>query len=123
MLNYEQATNIIEIIKEDISLYNKNQEQARHAYTAIYNYLSHAGGHTLVPSELKAYTNTLSIFQNPNKLLTSIKEELPKCAYFDDKLLKQEIQTITLLWLREATIIPIKDIDLHIIINQCNSMH
>ena len=123
MLNYEQVSNIIEIIKEDISIYNKNQQQAKQAYEAIYHYLNHAGGHTPIPNELKAYTDTLSIFQNPYKILLSLKEDFPENKYFDSKLLKQEIQTIALLWLREATITTTKDIDLHIIMNKCNSIH
>ena len=121
MLNYEQTANIVNIIKKDMSVYEKEPKKAQQAYKAIYTYLNHAGGHTPIPKELKTYKNILAIFQDPYKILTSIKKDPADEPYFNNKAAKQEMQTLALLWLREAMTKPSKDIDLHIIINQYNS--
>ncbi len=123
MLNYEQATNIINIIKNDINNCDSDPKKAKQLCQAIYTYLNQAGGYSPIPNELQTYKNVLSVFKNPYTILTSLRGDFPSNVFFDDKIIKQEIQTIVLLWLREATTRPIKDIDLHIIINQCNSIH
>lgn len=123
ILSYEQTNNIIDLIRKDISSNNINQQEVQKAYEDIYNYLNYAGGHTPVPNELKVYKDTLSIFQNPYKIISSIKKDFPVDQYFDDDAVKQEIQIIALSWLEQATTSPPTDIETQFILFQNDSIH
>lgn len=123
ILNYQQIYNIIEIIKENVSEHNNNPKHAKDIYTALFNYLNYAGGNTIIPNILQPYINILTMFHNTEQTLTWLNVTSTNDTFFDNHALKQEIQTIMLLWLRAAANTPLQNIDLTTIVKQYHTKH